>query len=190
MTLYFYIRIMGIVPNNGVVAIVYPRPSPIKKKIRTPNIQDHLSFRPVDGPQFVPPLYYLYTFILVIIFPYCYFVYPVGSVGFGPGLACWACHGSLAWAGLNFANEINKLLDNFVILHPFYVIVSDHNLDLMTFAICFNIMFANTSISNSVLLGVAPNSRIFKFCRRNEKLQYTICKVICLNYETWLCHKN
>ena len=83
------------VPNNGVVAIVYPRPSPIKEKRRTPNIQDHLSLR-----QFVPPLYYLYTFILVTIFPYCYFVYPIGSVCFGPGLACWPC--SLAWAGLTY----------------------------------------------------------------------------------------
>ena len=56
------------VPNNGVVAIVYPRPSPIKEKRRTPNIQDHLSLRPVDGPQFVPPLYYLYTFIWLLFF--------------------------------------------------------------------------------------------------------------------------
>ena len=38
---------------------------------------------------------------------------------------------------INFANEINKLLDNFVILNPFRIIFSDHIPDLIELLLYF-----------------------------------------------------
>ena len=42
----------------------------------------------------------LYIIPTYLLFLYCYFLYLVGSVCFGPGFVCWPCHGSLAWAVL------------------------------------------------------------------------------------------
>ena len=35
---------------------------------------------------------------------------------------------------IDLANEINKLLDNFVIINPFFTIFSDYNPDSMTYS--------------------------------------------------------
>ena len=66
---------------------------------------------------------------------------------------------------INFLNEINKLLDNFVILNPFRTIFSDYIPDIMTYCNMLQrrfSMFTDTNISTSMLIGCGPKKSNFQ----------------------------